>query len=462
MADLKRVFSIGYEFSDERVQNARFHEPDSSLGHELIYWDPSSLPDGYEADESGTEWLIDDEAALAFAKDRERRAAEFREHLGAGKAIVIAVPPPRTLVVTRLVEGETLVFEWNLADPLSLLSRQPQMTAARGNAFELISDRAFAEFWEWTEDISTYECYFNDPSGIPLLRIAGTDRVVATAVPVGSGVVLYLPRLDPVFGYEDDPPNSPLGAYSGESRAHKDFLDLLWGACQQFLKDGSGRDPSLPKWTDDLLIPGEQRSIEAKAKAQTRLKAAQNAIQEQDERIAALRERKILISGTGPSLERIVDEAFSALGFEVEPGLPGRTDRIIRRKRRAAVVEIKGKSKSASERDAAQLEKWRSDYYAQYGTMPKGILVVNAWKSKALEDREELVAFPDQMLAFAVEQRRQCLITGVQLLGLWLEAENHPGRIDKLARSIMSCEGIYPDFHRWQEFISLAVADSKN
>lgn len=460
MANLKRVFSIGYEFDDERVQNAEFHEPDSSLGHDLIYWDPSSLPDGYDAEESGTACLMERAAARAFAKDRERRAAEFQEHLGAGKAIAIAIPPPKTLVVARIVEGETLVFEWSLADPLSLLSRQPELTAARGKAFELISDRSFAKFWEWTEEISTYRCYFDDPPGTPLLRITGTNRVVATAVPVGSGVVLYLPRLDSQFSYEDDPPRSLMGESTGESRAHKDFLDLLWAACQQFLKDGSGRDPSLPKWTDEILIPGEQAAIDAKAKAQARLRTAQNAIQEQDERIASLRERKILISGTGPSLERVVDEAFCALGFDVEPGVPGRTDRIVRRKRRAAVVEIKGKSKSASERDAAQLEKWRSDFYAEHGTMPKGILVVNAWKGKPLDDREDLAAFPDQMLPFAVEQRKQCLITGIQLLGLWLEADKYPSRVDKLARSVMACEGVYSGYKNWKEVLTMADPES--
>lgn len=459
MASLKRVFSIGYEFNDGRVQNAEFHEPDSSLGHDLIYWDPSSLPDGYNTGESGAACFIEGASARAFAKDRERRAAEFQEHLGAGKAIVVAVPPSRTLIVTRVVEGETLEFEWSLADPLSLLSRQPELTAARGNAFELISDRSFAKFWEWTEEISTYECYFNDPPGTPLLRISGTNKVVATAVPVSSGVILYLPRLDPQFEYDDDPPKSLMGESTGESRAHKDFLDLLWAACQQFLRDGSGRDPSLPKWTDAILIPGEEEAINAKARAQDRLKTAQTAIQEQDERIAALRERKILISGTGPSLERVVDEAFCALGFDVEPGEPGRTDRIVRRKRRIAVVEIKGKSKSASERDAAQLEKWRSDFHAAHGTMPKGILVVNAWKGKTLADRKKLVAFPNQMLPFAVEQRQQCLITGIQLLGLWLEAEKHPNRIDKFARSIMACSGLYPGYGDWKEVVALADSD---
>ena len=77
MADLRRVLSIGYEFDDERVQNTEFHEPDSSLGHDLIYWDPSDLAEGYSPETSGTSILLNGEPARSFAKDRERRTAEF-------------------------------------------------------------------------------------------------------------------------------------------------------------------------------------------------------------------------------------------------------------------------------------------------------------------------------------------------------------------------------------------------
>jgi hypothetical protein len=457
MADLKRVFSIGYEFDDERVQNTEFHEPDSSLGHDLIYWDPSNLAEGYDSEASGTSIFLSGESARTFAKDRERRTAELQEHLRAGKPIVIAVPAPRTLVVSGRKFEETIRFDWPLVDPLELLGEaSPSVTAARGRAFELASDRAFSKFWEWAEEVSTYECYFTDPRGIPLLRIAGTDKVVAIAAHAGGGVILLLPRLDDEFAYEDAERESLSEVSSLENPAHKDFLNLLWIACRQFMDGRGGRETSLPGWTDEILIPGEKEALEKRTRAESRMRTAERAIQQQEDRLARLRERKILISGTGPSLEHAVDEAFRALGFDVEPGPPGRTDRILRRKRRTAVVEIKGKSKSASEKDAAQLEKWRSDFHATHGFVPKGVLVVNAWKGKPLDEREELEAFPNQMLAFAGEQRGQCLLTGTQLLGLWLAAEKNPRQREELARSIMSCEGIYPDYGDWRDVVSIA------
>src|SRR6476646_2296622 len=452
MADLKRIFSVGYHFEDGRTENAEFHEPDSSLGHDLIYWDPSGLPNDYQATGTITR-VLKGLPARQFERDRKRRSAEFHEHLRAGKPIVVAIPPPQLMLVKK-TESESSV--WNLADPLSLLPEEPEMQAARGKAFELITDGDFAKLWEWTEEVATYEGYFDAPPGIPLLRIEGTDKVVATAVQVESGVVIWMPRLNPIIEYVNDD-DSRTDVLSGENAAHKDFLDLLWAACQQFGRRGVGPDLSLPQWTTAVHIPGEKVALERRDRAEGRLKSARKAIDKQNQRLDELQERKVLLAGTGSSLERIVDEALCALGFEVEPGLPGRTDRIIRLNKRVAVVEIKGKAKSASERDAAQLEKWKSDFHAAHGKVPKGILVVNAWRSKPLDERSALTSFPDQMLPYAVEQRQQCLVTGLQLLGLWLEAESHPKAKAKLARSLLGCVGVYPNYEDWRDIVSLAA-----
>jgi hypothetical protein len=323
------------------------------------------------------------------------------------------------------------------------------LKAARGDAFELIAGEPFSTFWRWAEPVCTYESYFVDPPGTPLIRIAGTNRVVGTAVQVGAGLVLYLPRLGSEVAYE----GSAYKPGAEENRAHRDFLNHLWKVCRQL-----GGSAVVPDWTNGYLLPGENEAVDALSRAHSRLSSAQKAIQKCGQQLGELRERKVLITGTGPALERIVDRALEALGFDVESGAPGRTDRVIRRKRRTAVVEVKGKAKSASERDAAQLEKWKSDFHAEHGRVPKGILIVNAWRGKPLDERDGLAPFPDQMLRYAVEQRQQCLLTGTQLLGLWLEAEKAPSRADKLARSLMACEGVFPRYQDWREVVDLAEA----
>jgi len=57
-------------------------------------------------------------------------------------------------------------------------------------------------------------------------------------------------------------------------------------------------------------------------------------------------------------------------------------------KGKIAVVEVKGLGKSAAENNAAQLEKWVSEYYLTKGIKPKGILIVNAYKDVPFKEQE--------------------------------------------------------------------------
>jgi hypothetical protein len=116
-----------------------------------------------------------------------------------------------------------------------------------------------------------------------------------------------------------------------------------------------------------------------------------------------------------------------------------------------AVAEIKGKAKSAAEKDAAQLEKWVATYHAEHEQQPKGILVVNGWRDVPLAQRDAKPTFPEQMLAYA-RGRGHCLITGLQLLCAWIDAENDPSRAADIANEIMNTVGVYEGHTSWREF----------
>src|SRR5262249_54475101 len=152
----------------------------------------------------------------------------------------------------------------------------------------------------------------------------------------------------------------------------------------------------------------------------------------------------------------VVREAFAALGFDVADGAVGRTDIVLTAPEGVAVCEVKGLTGSAGERDAAQLEKWVSGYVEERGAVPKGVLVVNAFRDRALAERTER-AFPDQMLPYA-NARNHCLLTGVQLLCLWAEVELRPDHGPALRQSIIDCTGVYTDFSDWRVHITETVA----
>jgi hypothetical protein len=149
-----------------------------------------------------------------------------------------------------------------------------------------------------------------------------------------------------------------------------------------------------------------------------------------------------------------VGKIFKQLGFLVTEGLPGRDGLILKYKDKVAVVEVKGVTKSAAEKHAAQLEKWVSEYYSTYDIRPKGILVVNAFKDTPLINREEQT-FPDQMISYC-RGRNHCLLSGVQLLGIFLYCLCNHTMVDNIIEQIFSTDGVLDGFNNWKDFISIS------
>jgi hypothetical protein len=421
----EHILSLGVDLHDPRLTATQFGSPDAVPGHDLILWDLSSTFDDYELlrpDEMDYGGTTEGETSR-FLADLSRRQAEMKEHLREGKPIVLFLGPPEQ------VRLHSEVFGINEAPPLSL-----RLTQARGQAFELVAGEPFAGFWREFGPFFTYHSRIEDPPGTPLLKIRDSKYVVATATQRESGLVLLLPALD---GFEA---SSRDEIDEDRDQSHAEFIDALWGFARTFAGEAV-----LPDWTLDYKLPAELDAQADLERARVSVLRAQARAQGREKELAALRDLKLLFAGSGAALERVVDQAFRELGFEVEDDAPGRTDRVVKKGRRVAVVEVKGVKKSASEAHAAQLQKWVSDYHASHGRQPKGILVVNTWSSKKIEERDE-VDFPPQMLPYAVEQQKMCLITGLQLLAAVLEARKTPKARDRIAKAILGCEGVFEEF----------------
>jgi len=421
----EHILSFGLDLHDPRLTVTQFDSPDAVPGHDLILWDLSSTFDEYELlgpDELDYSGTLEKETTR-FLLDLSRRQAEVKEHLREGKPMIVFLGPPKEVQLSSglLGIGEVLPLPLNL-------------TQARGQAFELVAGEPFSSFWREYGPFFTYHSRIGDPPGTSLLKIRDSKYVVAAATQVESGLVLLLPTLD---GFEADNPEE---IDDLRDVSHAQFIDGLWGFARTFAGEAV-----LPQWTLDYKLPAELDAQTDLERAQASVLRAQSRVQSRERELAALRDLKLLFAGSGAALERVVDQAFRELGFSVETDSPGRSDRIIKKGRQVAVVEVKGVKKSASEAHAAQLQKWVSDYHATHNRQPKGILVVNTWSNKKIEDRTE-VDFPPQMLPYAVAQQKMCLITGLQLLAAILEVRKNPKAQGKIAQAILNCEGVFAQF----------------
>lgn len=185
-------------------------------------------------------------------------------------------------------------------------------------------------------------------------------------------------------------------------------------------------------------------------KSQINLLTQSLAIKEND--ILKYSSLKRLFTGTGIDLEREVEKIFKTMGFEILEAIENRDDLILKYNDKIAVVEIKGVSKSAAEKHAAQLEKWAANYFEETGITPKGILLVNSFKDTPINEREEQT-FPHQMIKYST-QREHCLLTTLQLITLYYSALEEGSDKDKIIESIFATNGIYENEVDWKSYIA--------
>lgn len=424
----------------------------SLFDYDVVFWDPKASLEGYRAQATSFQGRtrLSESRSAAIVRDVARRRAEFKEFVELGRCLVVFLPGDTAVFIDsgeRRYSGTgknrsttVVVTEFEIMKALPApVTRQP------GSGLEIVAaNEVMASLFRQTSDDWAYRCVIEAHEQIrPLLHVKGTNKLVGGMIRTkkSRGLLLLLPEL-----FIDDPnderfDHSPLADdEQGSAEASKDTprsnpgdLLLLW--IESLMAEP---EAELPPWAAEHQFPTEkerqteQEQVEEDlAKLLSRLDVLK-AAQAQDERW------KTLITGSGAALERQVRDAFEVLGFQVQEAEPGRSDLRLSYGETLVVVEVKGVTKSAAEKHAAQLEKWVSEELAS-GRSAKGILVVNTWRERPVDQRDE-VHFPDQMLAYSA-QRGHCLLTGLQLLAIARSAMEQPGRRAELAELLIGHVG---------------------
>jgi len=447
-----RIGSIGCDFENKDISHVLFRSTMSLLDYDLVLWDPSFLFDDYSADSryptyGGYKCLSNDES-IRFADELKRRKTELDDLLENGRPLVIFVPTPTSLYrwngqTTYSGSGRNQKstysvekFDLNDAIPFSTI----ETVASEGDSIEFRGDSIFKIYWDRMKEYHFFSAYFRSNIGKPFLFIKGTEKSVGTYIKTKKSFILLLPSIDPVRNTKK------------ESREiSKNFLESLLDLIKK-LQTETG-DFSLPSWSDRYKLPGEKDQVNVISEKEREMNELIKIISKEKEKLNRLREYKLLFSGTGKSLELIVKKVFEEIGFTAEKGKIGRDDLILSYNGKVAVAEIKGLTKSASEKNAAQLEKWVMEYLSENSIHPKGFLIINSFNNLPLKDRDK-EDFPDQMLKFS-EHREHCLITTIQLLGLFLKVKETPDHQETLINELFSTVGKYPRFLDYKEFLKI-------
>lgn len=446
-----KAASIGFEFFDSRVESITFGSNRTPLNKDVILFSPAGFYREYGRDGlhsydllSGSrlsEWYVPDGNSGKLIRDIDRRQKQLDRALEIGKTLVVFVPEPDLFKVAREKLGGRDSVSVLLAVPFTL-----ETEAAETSDLELRTGEPFASFWRAVKDRMSAAAVITEGSANVCLTIMGTDAVVASYGECGKGIVLLLPGILHLSGIGDEEAETGVVV---EHADHIEFMDALFELVRALRRGGHAK---LPEWSEAIKLPGERAQTAAIRRARKASERAQAKLAEQEKVMRDLQARKLLFTGSGGALEAQVASALRALGFTVERGPPARSDLVCIYAGTNLVVEVKGLTKSAGEKNSAQLERWVSDYYSEHDQHPKPMLVVNGWREKSLAERQPV--FPAAMLDYA-ERREHALVTGVQLLSAWLDVEARPGKRDDIVGSLLGCVGVWDRYRQPDAMLEL-------
>ena len=217
---------------------------------------------------------------------------------------------------------------------------------------------------------------------------------------------------------------------------------------------------NLPAWADDIHLLGEKEELQKREKIERKIDELQSELERQKQLIEGIQRYKLLLTSTGAVLEEITKKVLSELGFVILDAEKGRSDIIAKYNDIGVVAEIKGVTKSAAEKHAAQLEKWVSQYIEETESTPRPLLIVNGYCETPIANRTESV-FPQQMLKYC-EARGHALITTTQLLCLYIDIQKNPTYKEERINELLACVGIYKRYMDFYEYLDMKDSEEDN
>lgn len=450
-----RVLLLDAGMAIDDAVEAEFSSTVSMFEFDIVIWDPLQSIATYKTlDEytfqarsfEGRRWLSSHDSAQ-IKRDVARRKSEIVDFLKLGRTLVVFLPGDLTVAVEtgekrysgtgRNQKTTNILTDFDILDALPVLLHTQfatgiDMQPVDSSIGPLYRDTV--DYWQYGRIIDA------DPPFHPLLRVAGTTKVVAAEVEYEASSIIFLPLLwtdedeQPDHADDDEGGSAQVEIEGPSPGAVVDNLVVRW-----LIERTTSEDITWPEWTDHYRFQTEVDRAPSIEELAARAAEIQAQLDDLSAEADADRKWKLLVTGTGTPFELAVADALQILGFQLLPVMPGRTDIRGSRNDVPIVVETKGVTKSAAESNCAQLEKWVAEE-VEACRKPKGILVINAWLKDPPRARASAV-FPPQMRPYA-EMRDHCLISGLQLLNIARTAMREPTRREELAALLLNTTGV--------------------
>lgn len=429
-----KILSVDFDFFCDDIDKINFNSYVTFLDYDIVFLNHNAIMDNYNHELSiCNNPLLNTFNVNLLRSDIERRKLELNDFFDAERLFVSFVHKPLTyeyLVGSRGQRGQINIFPETI-----------NTTIATGVNMEFRNHNLFHDFWITNEGYMYYEAFISSHDLTPFIYINGTDKAVGAYKNYNLGYLLILPTPYDREGYNNN---------EDCKVAHEKFTNSVIRLYVAIFKDK--KEVVLPEWTRQYLFDEEKTISSEIIDVRKRYDDAFSELKLKEDMLEEIKKFKLLYVGTGDQLLDQVKKIFEQLGFEIKEADIGRDDIVMFYNNQPFVVEVKGVSNTAAEKHAAQLEKWVSGYFIKNKVKAKGILVVNAHKDVPIKERDDVI-FPDQMLEYS-RDRNHCLISGLQLLCLYLDIVREPCKKDKVITELIETNGVFGKYNDWHNYIN--------
>lgn len=436
MKDDYRMLALNTFFDEIEYAGIELHSFSSSisiLGYDAVIIDTDGINSHYEKDfrsPYNNRPLLTQEASDKIVEDYNKIRIQLEEVLAQGKNVFVMIGQIEDCYI---MQGSVRKQDYERIQAFSFLPVEVQTENVRGTRIETCCSEPFSTFFKKTREFIRHEGRILGEVKNPLLKIKGTKRAISAVYEYGNGKIVLLPAI-----------NYDLSDNEEWDSILETYLDALLELDKNLLNCTDTVEA--PEWINQIKIFDEANQEEKLREIEKKVLTLKQEASKIKDRLKAIERYKYIVSTTGINLEDITMEILDNLGFVLETTIPGRADIIGKYNDNPVVFEVKGVTKSAAEKHAAQLEKWSAEYFADTGIKPKSVLVVNAFCNKPLAERTE-DAFPNQMLSYS-ESREHCLIDTTQLLCLFIDLNENPKEKETEISALLNTVGVYSKYSK--------------
>ena len=298
-----------------------------------------------------------------------------------------------------------------------------------------LKNKKIGEFYKkYVDNFKFLSVYEDIDKNNILLSVKDTEKTVSFIERINKGAILFMPSLD----FEK------LTKEKGQ-KLEKQYFDDIYSV---FKSLNQNKEIYLPEYSKKYLLPNEDNMIKDIEADKIKLAELQKNIEKKELILKDTQESKIIFTGTGTILEKKVVDELEQIGFKIIKYDENSIDEdiVISYNGKIAIVEVKGVDGSSTEKHTSQTVKWKSMYHIEHDILPKGFLIVNAFKNKELEKRQDY--FPTQMLKYATQQEI-CLLTTIQVFNIKCFLKKNPDKAGEIINELYSTNGIYDKFLEW-------------